>query len=359
MTRPGRLAAIDWLRGVAVTCMVIWHVTDAWHTPADRDSAGFAAVIFVGGWAAPMFVFLAGLSLVLAAGKHLERGASRVEAASRLRRRGWQIFILAHVFRLQSFLLDPYATWDSIFKADILNVLGLGIVAAGWAWQRADSGTRRVLFLLVPALVIGLVLTPWAPLWQWPSHLPARLEGYVRISGDNAVFSLFPAVGYVLAGAFVGSSRVIEELRSGSAGWLTRVGAVLSVGPFLWGWLPLPEPVPAWTSPLAVATFRVGVMILLLGLAARLLRAGIGLWAPLITLGQASLFAYWIHVEPVYGVFSAPLHGVLSLGGALAGCAVVLAVTWACSVWWMRAGPDRPWIPVHMAAPRRITPGYP
>src|SRR5690606_22252685 len=203
MTRPGRLAAIDWLRGVAVTCMVIWHVTDAWHTPADRDSAGFAAVIFVGGWAAPMFVFLAGLSLVLAAGKHLERGASRVEAASRLRRRGWQIFILAHVFRLQSFLLDPYATWDSIFKADILNVLGLGIVAAGWAWQRADSGTRRVLFLLVPALVIGLVLTPWAPLWQWPSHLPARLEGYVRISGDNAVFSLFPAVGYVLAGAFV------------------------------------------------------------------------------------------------------------------------------------------------------------
>jgi uncharacterized membrane protein len=351
VTRPSRLAAIDWLRGVAVACMVLWHVTDSWHTAAGRDTAGFGAVVFFGGWAAPMFVFLAGLSLTLAAGRHLEEGASRAEAARRLRRRGWQIFLFAHLFRLQSFLLDSHARWDSLFKADILNVLGLGIVVAGWAWQRADTGGRRLLYLLAPALVVGLVLTPWAPLWAWPGHLPDRLEGYVRVSGDNAVFSLFPAVGYVFAGAYVGGGRLMKDLRTANVGGLFSTGGMLVVGPFLWGWLPLPAPVDEWTGAFAVATFRVGVMLILLGLASRMLRDGIGPWQPVVTLGQASLFAYWIHVEPVYGVFSRPLHGALGLGGALAGFAAVLVTTWAFSVWWLKAGPGRPWIPVHMVAP--------
>jgi len=31
-----RLASVDWLRGLAVLCMILWHVVDAWTVP-ERD----------------------------------------------------------------------------------------------------------------------------------------------------------------------------------------------------------------------------------------------------------------------------------------------------------------------------------
>ena len=57
--------------------------------------------------AAPLFLFLAGVSVPFAIGAHVGRGADRRRAAWLVQRRGWQVFGLAHLFRLQSFLLNP------------------------------------------------------------------------------------------------------------------------------------------------------------------------------------------------------------------------------------------------------------
>ena len=57
--------------------------------------------------------------------------------------------------------------------------------------------------------------------------------------------------------------------------------------------------------------------------------------------GRTSLFIYWIHIEMVYGVLSAPLHKRLPLGTAIVGL-VVFAVflfglsllkNWAVRLW--------------------------
>jgi len=57
MTGRSRLLYVDWLRGVAVLCMIVWHAVDAWIVPGDRQGPVFAAVGFFGGWAAPLFLF--------------------------------------------------------------------------------------------------------------------------------------------------------------------------------------------------------------------------------------------------------------------------------------------------------------
>ena len=98
-----RLLYIDWLRGVAVLFMVLWHSIDAWTLQTDRESWAFTVIIFAAGWAAPLFLLLAGVSVSLAAGSRVARGRSRQEASWELQKRGWQIFLLAHVFRFQSF----------------------------------------------------------------------------------------------------------------------------------------------------------------------------------------------------------------------------------------------------------------
>ena len=349
-----RLASIDCLRGLAVVCMVLWHVVDAWQLGAGRDTAGFALVVFFGGWAAPMFLFLAGLSVAFAAERRVGRAVTRAEAGRRVRRRGWQILLLAHLFRLQSFLLNPNAAWDSLFKSDILNVLGLGIVLAGWCWPRADSPRRRRAWLLVPALVGFGVLAPWAPDWQWPSMLPWRLEGYVRVRDGNAVFSLFPAVGYVLAGAFAGSSRSVTRAAAGhgpSCMRLAAAGAGMALMALVAQELASGDG-PAWTTPLAVGTLRVGAMLATLGGIGWLLREPRLLQGPLVTLGQTSLFVYWVHVELAYGVFSAPWHRSLTLTGALVGWLLMMVGLWAGAIWWRRVKPERPLIPAHLRADR-------
>src|SRR5712671_6468133 len=99
MTRRGY---IDWLRGVSVLIMIEAHTLDAWTRLTDRHNAVYAWAMIIAGFAAPSFLFLAGLALVLAAGSRLRRGRTAVEAASMARRRALQIFGLAFLFRLQS-----------------------------------------------------------------------------------------------------------------------------------------------------------------------------------------------------------------------------------------------------------------
>src|SRR5206468_1256251 len=61
-----RLAHLDWLRGLAVLIMILWHSMDAWTAPSARRDPAFNAIAFIGGWAAPLFLFLAGVALPLA-----------------------------------------------------------------------------------------------------------------------------------------------------------------------------------------------------------------------------------------------------------------------------------------------------
>ena len=128
---------LDWLRGVAVIVMVLAHVNDAWTIDADRERTLYLVVIFIAGLAAPLFLYLAGLTLSMAAvAKAATLGHAAAAAAAR--RRGWQIFALAFIFRLQSQLLG-WGAFSNFLKVDILNVMGVSMIAAGWLWSLSAS----------------------------------------------------------------------------------------------------------------------------------------------------------------------------------------------------------------------------
>lgn len=348
--KPARRLYIDWLRGVAVLVMVLWHTVDSWHTREARDTLAFGAVQFLAGWAAPLFLFLAGVSMPMGGVAKLARGVDRQRAASELQRRGWEVFAIAHVFRLQSFLLNPSARWNSVFKPDILNVLGLGLVAAAWAWRRADTPKARVWWLLAPVVVIGVLLTPWARTWWWPTLLHPRLEAYIRPVGNQGVFSVFPAVGFLFAGAFVGASLAEGRGRVETA-WLAtsaRIGAVLVVVGALVDAATLPSAVDVWVGPAAVVAWRVGAMLVMLSAAERWLRGRpLGQAHPLMVFGKTSLFVYWVHVELAYGSLSYPLRAAFGLPGALVAYALFTAAMYGLARWWL-GRPKGPLVPEYL-----------
>ena len=80
MAPPRRKLWLDWQRGLAVLFMVEVHVLDAWLAPDARGGAAYHALRMLGGFAAPGFLFMAGLSQALADGAAERKGVPAARA---------------------------------------------------------------------------------------------------------------------------------------------------------------------------------------------------------------------------------------------------------------------------------------
>jgi uncharacterized membrane protein len=87
--------------------MILGHTLDAWTRGADRKTIAFRNLTILGGFAAPLFLWVAGVALVLAAEREAQRTRSRPRAMVKIVRCGLEIFLLAFLFRLQAFVVTP------------------------------------------------------------------------------------------------------------------------------------------------------------------------------------------------------------------------------------------------------------
>src|SRR5437879_2930789 len=88
----GRRAYVEWARGLAVVLMIEAHTTDAWTRAISKSTVGFRDATLLGGFAAPAFLWLAGVSIALAASRQERSGAKATAAASVVAQRGLEIF---------------------------------------------------------------------------------------------------------------------------------------------------------------------------------------------------------------------------------------------------------------------------
>jgi uncharacterized membrane protein len=341
---------LDWLRGVAVIVMVLAHVTDAWTIEADRGRTLYAVEIFIAGLAAPLFLFLAGLTLSMAAvAKAVTLGYSAAGAAAR--RRGWQIFALAFIFRLQSQLLG-WGALINFLKVDILNVMGVAMIAAGCLWSISTSRIVRIAAFAIATTAIAM-LTPIIRELPWLAPLPDAIEAYIRPIAGRTTFTIFPWAGFLLAGVIAG--ELVAAARSQSqelklhAGLLAAGLAAIGLG-YWASFQPSIYPVANfWTSSPTFFFIKLGIATVLLPIARaidrfhQLVLEWRG-WEPgtvITTLGRASLFVYWIHVEMVYGLLGRPLRRLLPLEASMTAAAVLCLILYGIVLWRDRMIQDR------------------
>lgn len=172
-----RKVYLDWLRGVAVIVMVMAHVNDASTRDADRQGGLYMQTVFIAGLAAPLFLFLAGLSLSMAASMR-SATLSHVDAARLAMTRGAQVLALAFLFRLQSQLLG-WGAFSNFLKVDILNVMGLAMIAAALLWRASESRLVRVGLFAVATLAVTMG-TPLIREAGSLAILPDPIEAYLR-----------------------------------------------------------------------------------------------------------------------------------------------------------------------------------
>ncbi len=317
---------LDWLRGVAVLIMIEAHTMDSWTRVADRQTTPFGYAMILGGFGAPMFLFLAGVAIVLAGSARTRRGLTVEQAAAAGQRRGWEIFGYAFLFRLQAWALAFGAPLAGILKVDILNVMGLAMVGAAAIWGRARR-TRSRLFWLAAAAATLTLLTPIIRTTEWLSFLPDPIESYLRPQPGRTTFTLFPWAGFLFAGACLGVCLdtwrdAVSDRRLQLA--LLIAGVAMAVGGYALSYLPsIYSHSNFWTSSPTFFLLRTGLLVLTVPLAwAWERRPWRRSWSPMEIFGTSSLFVYWIHVEMVYGIVSTPLHKTLPLAKAVEAFAV-------------------------------------
>ena len=343
---PRRLAYLDWLRGVAVLIMFEAHSFDAWTRTDEKAREAYGLLMVLGGMGAPAFLFLAGVGVALSAGAQMGRGRSHVEASRLVRRRGWQVFLYAFLFRFQSFVLGGFTYAAGLLKVDILNIMGPAMVATASAWRLPGTRATRALALAAATVAIA-ALTPAVRDAAWLAALPDFLEEYLRPAPNRGTFTLFPWAGFVLAGGVLGLA--IDGGRHW-APWRLQMAiglAGLALSGAAWWASHQPPLFPTarfWTSSPAFFALRVGLLALAVPIA--------WLWSvrpwprlfaarPLEVLGVGSLLVYFVHVELVYGWVSTPLKRRLTLEEGGVAWALLSAAMYGMVVAWNLWGPGK------------------
>jgi uncharacterized membrane protein len=342
-----RLGYIDWMRGLACLLMFQTHCYDSWLSDAARDSEFFRWSQLVGTLPAPLFLFLAGISFALVTDKMRRKGIADAEILRTTAKRGAEIFALAMLFRVQEFALgQPWAPWTDLLRVDILNMMGLSMVAmAGVCFLARNGRAASVLAGSAAALLIALVTPPLWTSWRaFTAQLPWPLETYLNGVHTYAepqpwLFPIFPWMAIAFAGLAFGFVLFSDWAKTREAKTLMLLGGT-GVGLYYLSHALDALPVQLYavydywhTSPNFFLA-RVGVLLVILFACYAWCRWGAGEWgfSPMMQLGQTSLLVYWVHIQFVYGRFSILPKRSMSVEAASAGLAAIFLLMLLLSI---------------------------
>lgn len=336
-----RLSYIDWARGFAVLLMMQTHAYESWLSASGKSTPFYGLSRLAGGYPAPLFLFLAGLSLALLAEALIERGKAPPEVRRELARRGLDVLVYAVAFRLWMFTTGGFARPAELLRVDVLNCIGLSMLLVGALAVSASTPRGRLLRCLALAVLVAL-LTPLAWDLPWPKWLPGALRAHWSGRAPGAFFPLFPWAGFTAVGAATGLMLAWARKLGRESMALALLGLAGALAfPVALRLDRLPSFYPArdfwWTSP-NYFLIKVGVMWLVLWFAQLWSR---GPWAhspsPLRQLGRTSLLVYWVHIEIVYGgILAGGLRHHLSVPQASLGLLLLTLAMLALSLAWTK-----------------------
>jgi uncharacterized membrane protein len=337
-----RFPFLDWMRGLAVVIMIQCHTFNSFVRLDLRDGGPYVYSQFVGGMAAPLFLFMAGMTT----GFQMESLARREPVALRrwlisLKRAGY-ILGIAFLFRLTNYLGSlPGGSLQEITKVDILNCMGVGM--AVFAAAALFDSANRVRFALAAALAIAAAAPVLAHL-PWDGAPLLLREYLVPVSGatvsGHGQFPFFPCASYLGFGLAAGVmvKRAPEDRFERLMQWSGLGGLVLVFAAQYLANLPysIYSESNFWSDNPTLVLIRVGVILAIMAGAYVWTAYCAGpSWSWMQCLGKNSLMVYWVHVMMVYGSVVKPIKRSLSIPAAAAATLLVTALMLALSAAWL------------------------
>ena len=199
-TKKGRLAFIDWTRGLAAFIMLQGHTFHSFTKNDLRGQGPYVFSQFLGGEAPALFLFLTGITFAFLMDSRERQGVAatgRVKAA--LRRSGY-LFLLAFLFRISLYLMGfPGSPANEILRVDILNCMGMTMLVL--APMAVFSTIDRIRF----CAIVGVLIAALSPLVSMigDAGMPWVVQAYFVPSYNY--FSFFPWASFLAFGMAAGS----------------------------------------------------------------------------------------------------------------------------------------------------------
>jgi hypothetical protein len=296
----GRLAFLDWTRGLAAVIMLQGHAFHAFTKPELRDSGPYVLSQFVGGLPPAAFLFLVGVTLAFLMHSSERKGMQPLERVVTAFRRSGYLFAIAYLFRLQLWVFGlPTSPWTDLLRVDILNAMGFAVAVLSVMAVFSTADPVRL------CAVLGLAIAAAPPLvsqldWSWA---PTVLKHH--IAPDYLAFGFFPWASFVAFGMSGGSILRLtkEEGYDRLMQWAAMLGIVLIFAGQQLSNLPysLYSKSEFWLDSPWLILMKVGVLLLLLSFAYLWTRHAEGRWSWVRQFGVTSLVVYWVHIELIYG----------------------------------------------------------
>jgi hypothetical protein len=361
------------MRGLACVLMIQAHCYDSWLNPEARKTLLYRWSQELSTLAAPIFLFLCGVSFALVTEGLRQKNKFRSQIFKTALLRGGEILGLGFLLRAQEFVLGyPKSPWTDLLKVDVLNILGVSIIFMALFWRlmsiggSPDSSTghesvsqqtgepvriRRSWLIGLSLLIAAIVALVTPPLWTThrPQFLPWMLESYINGvhnfgSPTPWIFSIFPWCGFAFAGLAFGLFLFSDFAQRKEVLALSLVGAIgaLACSLSLW-WdysnVRIYAVYDYWHSSPNFFLMRCGILLLLTFAIFAWCRWG---WvtegfSPFIQFGKTSLLVYWVHIEFVYGRLSILPKFRSTIPLATAGMIVMFAAMLGISIWRTRA----------------------
>ncbi len=327
------------MRGLAVVVMIQCHTFNSFVRMDLRDGGPYVYSQFVGGMAAPLFLFMAGMTLAFQMESMERRQFSPFRRwAGGLRRAGY-VWGIAYLFRFTNWLGSwPNGSAEELTKVDILNCMGLAMAAM--AALAVAPAKRRPHFAMAAGLVIAAAAPVVANL-SWDGA-PRLIHEYLAPGQGRGRFAFFPCAAYVAFGAAVGTivKRTAVERVERLMQWSVLIGFALVFTAQYFSNVPysLYPRSNFWTDSPSLILIRTGIIFLLMAAAYLWTEycAGSG-WSWMQALGKTSLMAYWIHVMLVYGQLANPFRRALDIphaGAAAVSVTALMSALAGAKLWW-------------------------
>ena len=124
------------MRGLACVLMIQAHCYDSWLSPEARRTLLYRCSQELSTLAAPIFLFLCGVSFALVTEGLRQKNKPRSKIFKTALLRGGEILGLGFLLRVQEFVLGyPKSPWTDLLKVDVLNILGVSTIFMALFWR--------------------------------------------------------------------------------------------------------------------------------------------------------------------------------------------------------------------------------
>jgi len=325
------------MRGLAIVIMIQCHTINSLTRLDLREGGPYVLSQFIGGMAAPLFLFMAGMTTAFQMDSLERREPNRLRRWAIAMRRAGYLMAIALAFRITNYLgAWPHGDTADLTKVDILNCMAVAMAAMAAA--AAFDGFGRARF----AIASGVLIAAAAPLvdslpWQ---GVPRMLHDYVA-PGGRGTFAFFPCASYLALG--LGAGVLVKRAAAGQMDrlmqWTVLIGFGMVFPAQYFANLPYSVYPQSnfWTNSPALISIRTGICLLMMAGAYLWTEYGARqAWSWMDTLGKNSLMVYWVHVMLVYGGWVKPIKRKLNIPEAVLAVIVVTALMVALSVVWLK-----------------------